>query len=134
MAKNTLRRAQSRKVEDWLLVEKNWKDIADRRLSKEDAATLATTALKFTVTAANIESAVEAVGRKWPSTGTKKSFAAYQLKTLRSAVRYLYLQHKIAPPDEDTARVLGMPWEKEQESESAISEGLENPTDSTDSH
>jgi hypothetical protein len=117
MAKNTLKRPQARKVEDWLLVEKNWKDIESRRLSKEDAASLATTAIGFTVTAANLETCVEAIDKKWPATGTKKSKAAYQVIVLRAAVKHLYETSLIQAPTEAIARVLGLPLQKPPEHE-----------------
>lgn len=111
MAKNTLTRKQSREVEDWLLNETNWKNIEGRRLSKDDAASLATTALGFSVTAANIETCVETVGKKWPSTGTKKSKAAWQTLVLKAAVKHLYETSGMQAPTEAIARVLGLPWE-----------------------
>lgn len=110
MAKNTLTRKQSRDVEDWLLVEANWKNIEGRRLSKDDAASLATTALGFSVTAANIETCVETIGKKWPSTSTKKSKAAWQTMVVKAAVKHLYEQAGVAAPTEAIARVLGLPW------------------------
>lgn len=114
MAKNTLKRRQAREVEDWLINEKNWRDIESRRLSREDAASLATTGLGFTVTAANIETCVETVGKKWPSSGTRKSRAAYQVHILKAAVKHLYERFagEIDPPSEAIARVLGLPWQK----------------------
>lgn len=110
MAKNTLTRRQSREVEDWLLVEKNWKDIEGRRLSKEDAASLATTALGFSVTAANLDTCVETIGKKWPASGTMKSKAAYQARILKAAVKHLYEREEIGAPTEAIARSLGLPW------------------------
>ncbi len=119
MAKNTLTRKKARAVEDWLMDAKNWRDIEARRLSKEDAASLATTACGFTVTAPNIETCTGTIGKKWPSTGTAKSRAAYKVHMLKAAVKHLYESGRIAPPSEAVARVLGLPWQPAEGPESS---------------
>lgn len=117
MAKNTLTRKQARSVEDWLLLDKVWRDIQDRRLSKDDAASLATTALGFSVSAANIESCVAVIGRKWPTTATKKSRAAFQVIALKAALKHIYELGHISAPNETVARVLGLPWNPDETGE-----------------